>query len=142
MYIVLLQYGLMIQLDRHQPASVQTVTYKSFKFASLSLFCCCVCERIVTTTKMAALKGSSLLTAVSTAVSCVSVGSSILIAWGYSYNRSQQDALFLNFILTYNSTCFGQTYCLSSGVSIMYSQQQQTVNINSMTNTTCCEYSI
>ena len=25
----------------------------------------------------------------------------------YSYNRSQQDALFLNFILTNNSTCFG-----------------------------------
>ena len=24
-----------------------------------------------------------------------------------SYNRSQQDALFLNFILLYNSTCFG-----------------------------------
>ena len=33
-----------------------------------------------------------------------------------SYNRSQQDALFLNFILIYNSTCFGQTYCPSSGV--------------------------
>ena len=28
----------------------------------------------------------------------------------------------------YNSTCFGQTYCPSSGVS--------------MTNTNCCEYSI
>jgi hypothetical protein len=27
----------------------------------------------------------------------------------YSYNRSQQDALFLNFILIYNSTCLGQT---------------------------------
>ena len=48
--------------------------------------------------------------------------------WGpciliYSYNRSQQDALFLNFISIYNSTCFGQTYCPSSGVLIVYSQQ-------------------
>jgi hypothetical protein len=33
-----------------------------------------------------------------------------------SYNRSQQDALMLNFILIYNSTCFGQIYCPSSGV--------------------------
>jgi len=41
----------------------------------------------------------------------------------YSYNRSQQDALFLKFILANNSTCFGQTYCPSSGVLILYSQQ-------------------
>jgi len=41
----------------------------------------------------------------------------------YSYSRSQQDALFLNFILVKNSTCFGQTYCLSSGVLILYSHQ-------------------
>jgi len=41
----------------------------------------------------------------------------------YSYNRRQQDALFLNFILIYNSTCFGQTYCPPSGVLILYSQQ-------------------
>jgi hypothetical protein len=34
----------------------------------------------------------------------------------YLYNRSQQDALFLNYILIYNCTCFGQTYCLSLGV--------------------------
>jgi hypothetical protein len=27
----------------------------------------------------------------------------------YSYNKSQEDALFLNFILVKNSTCFGQT---------------------------------
>jgi len=51
-----------------------------------------------------------------------------LTFWGpyivkYSYNRSQQDATFLNFILIYNSTCFGQTYCPSSGVLILYSQQ-------------------
>ena len=29
----------------------------------------------------------------------------------FSYNKSQQDALFLNFILLKNSTCFEQTYC-------------------------------
>jgi len=41
----------------------------------------------------------------------------------YSYNKSQRDAQFLNFILVKNSTCFGQTYCPSSGVFILYSQQ-------------------
>ena len=41
----------------------------------------------------------------------------------YSYNRSQRDALILNFILVKNSTCFGQIYCPSSGVLIPYSQQ-------------------
>jgi hypothetical protein len=41
----------------------------------------------------------------------------------YAYNKSQQDALFLNFILIKNSTCFGQSYCPSSGVLILYSQQ-------------------
>jgi len=41
----------------------------------------------------------------------------------YSYNKGQQDALFLNFILIHNSICFGQTYCPSSGVFILYSQQ-------------------
>jgi len=41
----------------------------------------------------------------------------------YSYNKSQQDALFLNFILVNNSTCFGQTYFPSSGALILYSQQ-------------------
>ena len=40
-----------------------------------------------------------------------------------SYNKSQQDALFLNFILVKTSTCFGQIYCTSSGVLILYSQQ-------------------
>jgi hypothetical protein len=103
----------MMQLDRPQPASVQTVTYKSFKFAPLSLFCCRVCERVVATTEMVALEGTSHLAAVPTAVRCVSVRSSVLIAWGYTYNRSQQDALFLNFIFTYNSTCFRQTYSVS-----------------------------
>ena len=41
-----------------------------------------------------------------------------------SYNQSQRDALFLNFVLVKNSTCFGQTYCPSSGVLILYSQQE------------------
>jgi hypothetical protein len=41
----------------------------------------------------------------------------------YSYNNSQQDALFLKFILVKNSTCFGRTYCPSSGVLMLYSQQ-------------------
>jgi len=40
-----------------------------------------------------------------------------------SYNKSEQDALFLNFILVKNSTCFGQISCPSSGVSTLYSQQ-------------------
>ena len=40
-----------------------------------------------------------------------------------SYNKNQQDALFLNFILVTNSTCFGQTYCPSLGVLILYTQQ-------------------
>ena len=40
-----------------------------------------------------------------------------------SYNESQQDALFLKFILIKNSTCFGQLYCPLSGVLIVYSQQ-------------------
>jgi len=41
----------------------------------------------------------------------------------YPYNKSQRDSLFLNFILIKNFTCFGQAYCLSSGVLILYSQQ-------------------
>jgi len=41
----------------------------------------------------------------------------------YSYNESQRDALFLNFILVKISACFGQTYCPSSGFLILYSQQ-------------------
>jgi len=39
-----------------------------------------------------------------------------------SYNKSQQDALFLSFILVMNFTYFGQIYCPSSGVLILYSQ--------------------
>jgi len=41
----------------------------------------------------------------------------------YSYNKSKQDALFLNLILVKNSICFGQIYCPSSGVSTLYTQQ-------------------
>jgi len=41
----------------------------------------------------------------------------------YSYNESQRDALFFKFILIKNSTCFGQIYCPSSGVLILYTQQ-------------------
>jgi hypothetical protein len=41
----------------------------------------------------------------------------------YSYNRSQKDAQLLNFILVKMSTCFGQTYCPSSGASTLYTQQ-------------------
>ena len=41
----------------------------------------------------------------------------------FSYNKSHQDALFLKFVLVKNSTCFGQIYCPSSGVLILYSQQ-------------------
>ena len=37
----------------------------------------------------------------------------------YSYNKSQRDELFLKFILVKNSTCFGQIYCPSSGVSTL-----------------------
>jgi len=42
----------------------------------------------------------------------------------YSYNKGQRDALFLKFILTKNSTCFEQIFCPSSGVLLLYSQQQ------------------
>jgi len=37
----------------------------------------------------------------------------------YSYKKSQRDALFLKFILIKHSTCFGQIYCPSSGVSTL-----------------------
>ena len=47
------------------------------------------------------------------------IGPCILI---YSYNKSQRDALFLKFILIKDSTCFGQIYCPSSGVSTLYTR--------------------
>ena len=40
----------------------------------------------------------------------------------YSYNKNQQDAQFLNFILVKKSTCFGQVYCPSSGRPIVSPQ--------------------
>jgi len=40
-----------------------------------------------------------------------------------SYSKSQQDELFLKFILIKNSTRFGQIYCPSSGISTLYTQQ-------------------
>jgi len=40
----------------------------------------------------------------------------------HSYNKSKRDALFLKFILIKNSTCFGQIYYPSSGVSTLYTQ--------------------
>jgi len=46
-----------------------------------------------------------------------------------SYNKSQQDAVFLNFILVKNSTCLRQIYCPSSGVLILYSQQLVFANL-------------
>ena len=42
---------------------------------------------------------------------------------GSSYSKSQRDALFLKFILIKHSTCFGQIYCPSSGVSTLYTQK-------------------
>jgi len=39
------------------------------------------------------------------------------------YNKGQKDALYLNFILVKNSTCFGKNYYPSSGVLILYSHQ-------------------
>jgi len=41
----------------------------------------------------------------------------------YSYKKSEQGALILKFILVKNSTYFGQTYCPSSGILTLYSQQ-------------------
>jgi hypothetical protein len=41
----------------------------------------------------------------------------------YYHNKSQKIALFLSFIFVKNSTCFGQTYCPSSGVLALYSQR-------------------
>ena len=58
----------------------------------------------------------------------------ILMSVNCSHNKSQQDALFLNLILLNNSTCFGQTYCPSSGVLILYSQQLVFVILVMLTN--------
>ena len=45
----------------------------------------------------------------------------------YSYNKNQQDALFLKPILVAKCTYFGQIYCPSSGVSTLYTQQYMLV---------------
>jgi len=50
-----------------------------------------------------------------------------------SYNNSKQDALFLNFISVNNSTCFGQIYCPSSGVLVLYWQQWVFVTLVTLT---------
>jgi hypothetical protein len=42
----------------------------------------------------------------------------------YSYNKIQQNALFLKFIFIKNSTYFGQICCPSSGVLALYTEQQ------------------
>jgi len=55
-----------------------------------------------------------------------------------SYNVSQQDALFLNFILVKNSACFRQTYYPSSGVLILYSQQLVFVILVMLRNSASC----
>jgi len=48
---------------------------------------------------------------------------SVSVRREHSYNKNQQDALFTNFIFVKNSKRFGQIYCPSSGVLILYSQQ-------------------
>ena len=60
----------------------------------------------------------------------------------YSYNKSERDALFLKFILIKNSTCFGQIYRPSSGVSTLYTQQQVFVMLVMLTVLTRSGYSI
>ena len=41
-----------------------------------------------------------------------------------SYNKRQQDAQFLKFILINNSTCFGKFYCPSSRVTTLYRKKE------------------
>jgi len=69
----------------------------------------------------------SLLLRASLLSECHTVFCYLIFRWPcpviYPYYRSQQDALFLNFILVKNSTCFEQIYCPSSGVLILYLHQ-------------------
>ena len=61
---------------------------------------------------------------------CMQVWRDLKITWLVlliSYSKSQRDALFLKFILIKYSTCFGQIYCPSSGVSTLYTQQKVSV---------------
>jgi len=46
-----------------------------------------------------------------------------IVIYANTRNKSQRDALFLNFILGKNTTCFGQISCPSSGALILYSHQ-------------------
>ena len=62
--------------------------------------------------------------------------------WFYSYSKSQQDALFLKFILVKNSTHFGQIYCPSSALSILYTQQQVFVMLVMFTSLTVCQHNL
>jgi len=57
-----------------------------------------------------------------------------LLLLQHSYNKSQKDAAFLNFILVKNSTCFGQIYCPSTGVLILHSHQLVFVIIVTLTD--------
>ena len=59
-----------------------------------------------------------------------------------SYNRSQKMHYFSSLFLISNSTCFGQSYCPSSGVLILFLQQMVFVILVILTNTSCSEYSI
>ena len=74
----------------------------------------------------------------------------------HSYNKSQLDALFLNFILVKNATCFRTDLlpiirslitvftaigiCRTGYVDCLLARSGW--NITSMTITSCCEYSI
>ena len=55
-----------------------------------------------------------------------------------SYNRSQRDGLFLNLILIYNSTYFGQTYCPSPGApgAVLRSTQLPIQEVTELTRST------
>jgi len=48
----------------------------------------------------------------------------------YSYNRSQQDALFLNFILIHNSISADQYSTINTSKSVPSQPRKQTANIN------------
>ena len=51
------------------------------------------------------------------------ISKNLITCLSYSYNKSQQDALFLKLILVKNSRCIVQTYCPLLGVLILYTQQ-------------------
>ena len=47
--------------------------------------------------------------------------------YGPCYNKSQQVALFLTFILVKNSTCFGQIYCQRNLCVLLYKSSNTTI---------------